>query len=151
MSGSLLHDQMLYTLKHKIFRDSQKTSLLVEPTATCRQPHGLYLFTKQLMSELILIIGSQTKTCQIIMRYHDMDMLSIVLAPDSKVHEANMGTIWGQQDPGGPHVGRMNLAIWGPMSAPDGPHVGLMNLAIWGYLDPSFSSLYFYPPPVSWC
>ena len=25
--------------------------------------------------------------------------------PDSKVHGANMGPIWGRQDPGGPHVG----------------------------------------------
>ena len=33
--------------------------------------------------------------------------------PDSKVHGANMGPTWGQQDPGGPHVGHMNLAIWG--------------------------------------
>ena len=31
--------------------------------------------------------------------------------PDSKVHEAHMGSIWGRQDPGGPHVGPMNLAI----------------------------------------
>ena len=31
--------------------------------------------------------------------------------PDSKVHGANMGPIWGLQDPGGPHVGSMNLAI----------------------------------------
>ena len=31
---------------------------------------------------------------------------------DSKVHEANMGPNWGRQDPGGPHVGPMNLAIW---------------------------------------
>ena len=23
-----------------------------------------------------------------------------------------MGPIWGRQDPGGPHVGRMNLARW---------------------------------------
>ena len=30
---------------------------------------------------------------------------------DSKVHEANKGPIWGRQDPGGPHVGPMNLAI----------------------------------------
>ena len=36
---------------------------------------------------------------------------------DSKVHGANMGPIWGRQDPGGPHVGPMNLAIW------DGSHV----------------------------
>ena len=32
--------------------------------------------------------------------------------PDSKVHGANMGPIWGRKDPGGPHVGPMNFAIW---------------------------------------
>ena len=32
--------------------------------------------------------------------------------PDSKDHGANMGPIWGRQDPGGPHVGPMNFAIW---------------------------------------
>ena len=32
--------------------------------------------------------------------------------PDSKVHGANMGHIWGRQDPGGPHVGSMIFAIW---------------------------------------
>ena len=32
--------------------------------------------------------------------------------PDSKVHGANMGPIWGRQDPGGPHVGPMNFAVW---------------------------------------
>ena len=32
--------------------------------------------------------------------------------PDYKVHGANMGPIWGRQDPGGPHVGPMNFAIW---------------------------------------
>ena len=35
-------------------------------------------------------------------------------APDSKVHGANMGPSWGRQDPGGPHVGPMNHAYWGP-------------------------------------
>ena len=33
--------------------------------------------------------------------------------PDSKVHGANMGPIWGRQDPGWPQVGPMNFAIWG--------------------------------------
>ena len=33
--------------------------------------------------------------------------------PDSKTHGANMGPIWGRRDPGGPHVGPMNFAIWG--------------------------------------
>ena len=32
--------------------------------------------------------------------------------PDSKVHGANMGSIWGRQDPGGPLVGSTNFAIW---------------------------------------
>ena len=32
--------------------------------------------------------------------------------PDIKVHGENMGPIWGRQDPGGPHVGPMNFAIW---------------------------------------
>ena len=32
--------------------------------------------------------------------------------PDSKVHGAHMGPTWGRQDPGGPHVVHMNLAIW---------------------------------------
>ena len=27
------------------------------------------------------------------------------MGPDSKVHGANMGPIWGRQDPDGPHVG----------------------------------------------
>ena len=32
--------------------------------------------------------------------------------PNNKVHGANMGPIWGRQDPGRPHVCPMNLAIW---------------------------------------
>ena len=31
--------------------------------------------------------------------------------PDSKVHGANMGPIWGRQDPGGTHVGPMNFVV----------------------------------------
>ena len=34
------------------------------------------------------------------------------ITPDSKVHGANMGPIWGRQDPGGPRIGPMNFAIW---------------------------------------
>ena len=32
--------------------------------------------------------------------------------PDNKVHGANMGPIWGRQDPRGPHYGPVNFAIW---------------------------------------
>ena len=34
-----------------------------------------------------------------------------ITSPDSKVHGANMGPIWGHQDPDGPHAGPMNFAI----------------------------------------
>ena len=34
------------------------------------------------------------------------------LTPDSKAHGANVGPIWGRQDPCGPHVGPMNFALW---------------------------------------
>ena len=32
--------------------------------------------------------------------------------PDRKIHEANMGPLWGRQEPVGTHVGPMNFAIW---------------------------------------
>ena len=41
--------------------------------------------------------------------------LLLIRSPDSKVHGANMGPIWGRQDPGGPHVGPMNFTIWEPL------------------------------------
>ena len=36
----------------------------------------------------------------------------VQIIPDSKFHGASMGPVWGRQDPGGPHVGPMNIAIW---------------------------------------
>ena len=41
------------------------------------------------------------------------NFLTVLSDPDSKVHGANMGPIWGRQDPAGSHVGPMNFAIWG--------------------------------------
>ena len=38
--------------------------------------------------------------------------ISIRKNPDSKVRGANVGPIWGRQDPGGPHVGHMDFAMW---------------------------------------
>ena len=34
------------------------------------------------------------------------------LVPDSKVNEANIGSICGRQNPGGPHVDPKNPVIW---------------------------------------
>ena len=39
-------------------------------------------------------------------------VLWIISSPDSKVHGANMGPIWGRQDPSGPHDGPMDFDIW---------------------------------------
>ena len=46
--------------------------------------------------------------------------------PDSKIHVAYMGPTGGRQDPGGPHVGPMILAIW------DGyPYTGKTTSLYW--------------------
>ena len=45
------------------------------------------------------------------MEWSGIDILDLKLHPYSKVHGANMGPIWGRQDPDGPHVGPMNFAI----------------------------------------
>ena len=48
-----------------------------------------------------------------IMSSKDCRLIVVMTVPDSKVHGACMGLSWGRQDPGGPHVGPMNLAIMG--------------------------------------
>ena len=55
--------------------------------------------------------------CDIIWGMYEQFLICCFIAmmktiPDSKVPGATMGPIWGQQDPGGPHVGPMNFAIW---------------------------------------
>ena len=52
--------------------------------------------------------------------------------PDSKVHGANMGPIWDRQDPGGPHVGPMNLAIWDGIMALHCVTFCLISDVTWG-------------------
>ena len=56
-----------------------------------------------------LDIGDICSTRNDLSMAHDM---AIEATPDSKVYGANVGPIWGRQDPGGPHVGPMNFAIW---------------------------------------
>ena len=48
----------------------------------------------------------------LLMLWNDPFFYKTLNCPDSKVHGANMGPIWGRQDPGGPHVGPVNFAIW---------------------------------------
>ena len=44
---------------------------------------------------------------------HGIDASNYKTVPDSKVHGANMGPIWGRQDRGGSHVGPINFALSG--------------------------------------
>ena len=37
---------------------------------------------------------------------------TVSVSPDSKVHGANVGPIWGRQDPSGPYVGPMHFVVW---------------------------------------
>ena len=58
-----------------------------------------------------LVYVSHSGYCSIVFM-HFIWMRLVKFYPDSIVHGANMGPIWGRQDPGGPHVGPMNFAIW---------------------------------------
>ena len=52
-------------------------------------------------------------SCMTLVDYHYATNPTIQRSnPDSKAYGANMGLIWGRQDPGGPHVGPMNFTIW---------------------------------------
>ena len=45
-----------------------------------------------------------------IVSLYNCDVLVFRRVGNNKVHGANMGPIWGRQDPGGPHGGSMNFA-----------------------------------------
>ena len=61
---------------------------------------------------------------------------------DSKVHGANMGPIWVRQDPGGPHVGPMNFAMW--VTVPG----HYRDSAEWRVM---FESKFLWLPTIPWC
>ena len=71
----------------------------------------------------------RTTTGQLPCTTTEQDHLTKAL-PDSKIYGANMGSIWGRQDPGGPHDGPMNFAIWAPVAITWAirPNRGLQNL-----------------------
>ena len=52
--------------------------------------------------------------------------------PDSKVYGANMGPIWGRQDPGGPHIGPVNFAVWEWIWPSCTGAIGLKHWTHWG-------------------
>ena len=69
-------------------------------------------------------------------------------SPDNKVHETNMGPIWGRQDPGGPHVGPMNLAIRVIVHWTLGSYYSKIATKL--HTSP-FKKIHLKIPPVKWC
>ena len=58
--------------------------------------------------------SNQLLQCSSLLTYGTIHLpcMMIKRIPDNKVYGASMGPTRGQQDPGGPHVSPMNLAIW---------------------------------------
>ena len=71
-------------------------------TVTWHKIHGLW-------STAAFMVYYQQNTLK---RGHKQLLVDTHGHPDSKVHGANKGPIWGRQDPCGPHVDPMILAIW---------------------------------------
>ena len=71
-----------------------------------RSMPGDQLMRKHLYSALTMAVQHCAN------RVHFRSILTLKITPDSKVHRANAGLNWGRQDPGEPHVGPVDLAIW---------------------------------------
>ena len=92
-------------------KDYDETFLLKKSWDDCQDNFLCYVSTHQ--SCLVMSWRCITTICGVSQGYHFCPIpASLRDYPDSKVHGANMGSTWGWQDPGGPHVGHMNLAIW---------------------------------------
>ena len=88
-------------------------------------PNHQYIEQIQVRKRIVLlIVSTKKKVGDVLVHYMARSSAAVLLtvldilfffcgeSPDSRVHGANMGPIWGRQDPGGPHVGPMNFAIF---------------------------------------
>ena len=83
----------------------------------CLNIDHIYSFMSSSFTRTIIIFAK--KSCnqfngpaQLRVECHYNTVPFNMVYPDSKVHEANVGPTRGWQDPGGPHVGPTNFAIW---------------------------------------
>ena len=71
------------------------------------------LFTSNSMLHKCILVVSPVMCVSIYTHFRaTITVLCHVVHPWEQVHGANMGPIWGRQDPDGPRVGPMNFAIW---------------------------------------
>ena len=96
---AMLYDRQIY------MQDATAGVVAFCPTLLCK----IQVFRKFNTDDCKAIAQTWLDVCTTQIAY---DIHSLQTCPDSKVHWANMGPIWGRQDPGSPHVGPMNLAIW---------------------------------------
>ena len=89
-------------------------NVMGNPMVTCRQLYLMmeyYLLPRTNWSESTAHWCGRsirmTRLCGVL-----LFPMHLYTTPDSKVPGANMGPIWGRQDPGELHVGPMNFAIW---------------------------------------
>ena len=73
---------------------------------------GFYCMWKTRMRNIIAAPGKCQTYNHVLLTKRLLAMPQLNEIPDNKVHGAIMGPIWGRQDPGGPHIGPMNFAIW---------------------------------------
>ena len=74
----------------------------------CEENTSVYVVRSRMnISQLVLVLP------WILLSLGTTKVKPLSKVPDSTVHGANMGPIWDRQDPGGPQVGPMNLAIRG--------------------------------------
>ena len=89
------------TPSHSLWRHCNGTSV----TKVLRNKMGTLLPSRGISCTRAISVSINVRKCE-----HALCLPQTI--PDSKVHGANMGPIWGQQGPGWPHVGPMNFAIW---------------------------------------
>ena len=77
----------------------------------------LYVHNVMCFSIYCMICVKTRGYCNVSRRDRNGEVTSFSHYPNSKVQGANMGSIWGRQDPGGAHVDPMNFAIWSHTSA----------------------------------
>ena len=70
-----------------------------------------FAFWVNIFKAKVLIFSKVASFCELHNIVNSLNFVSSHHVPDSKVHGANMGPIWGRQDPDGPHVGPMRLVM----------------------------------------
>ena len=106
-------------LTRVVTRLQTKTIWLLTVWCTCIAARFLLKATEHLIPSIFLYNKficcwlSRLPVTKGVLKYHSVLSVTTVIAfPDSKIHGANMGPIWGRQDPDESHVGPMNFAIW---------------------------------------